>query len=117
MCKGDQSRRGSENLIDDVCLYIIVTEQSKPLGGVFVQISLEEIIRKQQVDPFSTQIRARLNGGCQFPFEVNDQGYLVGLVEYRPQILVHHALQRRFFTFLVMLRLEPTMGEGHSISR
>ncbi|CAN8062290.1 unnamed protein product [Agarophyton chilense] len=61
---------------DDVYDDILDAEPSEPLTGSFVPNNPEEMIREQQIDPFCTQIRSRLNGRATIPFGTDDPRYL-----------------------------------------
>ncbi|CAN8068650.1 unnamed protein product [Agarophyton chilense] len=91
---------------DDVCDDIPDAEPSEPLTGSFVPITPEKMIREQQMDPFCTQIRSRLNGGATILFWTDDQGYLARNVESNPPTCGSSFLTEKGTTCFTLIEVE-----------
>lgn len=56
------------SFVDDIKDDFLAIESAEPVPGSYLQNTLEKMSREQHVDPFCTQLRARLNGGSELHF-------------------------------------------------
>ena len=66
-----------------------------PTGDQAATVSREEMATSQMIDPFCADIRSRISGGEQLPFEEDDSGLLIRIVSRYRQIVVPKALRER----------------------
>ena len=71
------------------------TETDMPHSDLLAAVTLKELVLAQASDAFCKVIRARLNGGQDLPFAVDDRGFLSRYVEALTQIPISQILKPR----------------------